>query len=426
MIFRRVALRATVVACTALLGVVSLASAQMPPATPPGTMGGGPQPTGMPDARMMSGIPMPMADLAVGTVSVRVVRGEISNTLADQPVDLLVNGTKRTAKTDASGRAQFTGLAPGDSLRAVTVVDGERIESQPFSVPASGGVRLMLTASGEGAAAAGGAAPVVGAVTFGGDSRIAIEFDDDSLSVYYLLDIVNNGTAAVAPRQPVTFDLPADAASATLLEGSSPQASVKGRRVTVAGPFKPGRTTAQIAYQLPPAGDARTLTQQFPVAFDAVVVAVQKPGDLRLSSVQLREQREMPANGKTYIMASGPGLPAGRPLTLELTGLPHHDTWPRVLALVIGVAVLLAGAWAALGRPADGTTARRRELENRREQLFADLLGVEQAGRSDAIDAEAQAERRSGLMKELERVYGELDTAGSHPTPAGVDRGTPL
>ncbi len=167
-------------ACIAVLFAPTVAYAQMPGAA--GMPGG--QPTGMPDARMMSGIPMPMADLPAGTVSVRVVRGEISSVLPNQPVDLIVNGATRTAKTDADGRAQFAGLTAGASAQAVTVVDGERLESQMFPIPAAGGVRLLLAASGTAAAGARPTAtPVTGSVTFGGDSRVAIEFDDDTMSV---------------------------------------------------------------------------------------------------------------------------------------------------------------------------------------------------------------------------------------------------
>ncbi len=408
-------------ACIAVLFAPTVAYAQMPGAA--GMPGG--QPTGMPDARMMSGIPMPMADLPAGTVSVRVVRGEISSMLPNQPVDLIVNGATRTAKTGADGRAQFAGLTAGASAQAVTVVDGERLESQMFPIPAAGGVRLLLAASGTAAAGARpNATPVSGSVTFGGDSRVAIEFDDDTMSVYYLLDIVNNGTAPVNPRTTVSFDLPADAISPTLLEGSSPQAAVKGRRVSVAAPFKPGRTTFQIAYQLPPAGGTRTLTQQFPLAFDSVAVAVQQPGDVQIASPQIRDQRQMPAEGKSYIMASGPALPAGRALTLDMSGLPHHESWPRMLALAVAALVLLVGAWAALGRQTDGSDARRRELEGRREQLFAELLRIEESKRGGVDDGEDR-ERRSRVMKELESIYGELDTPVPQPAPAGADRGTP-
>src|SRR5262245_8396183 len=89
----------------------------------------------MPDPRVMSGIPRPDEAQPSRTVSVRVIRGELSNNLPNQPVDLLVNGTPQTVRTGEDGRAQFTDLVPGARLKAVTVVDGERIESQEFAAP---------------------------------------------------------------------------------------------------------------------------------------------------------------------------------------------------------------------------------------------------------------------------------------------------
>ena len=50
-------------------------------------------------------------------------------------------------KTNDAGRAEFSGLAPGTRVKAVTTVDGERLESQAFPVQAQGGVRLMLVAT---------------------------------------------------------------------------------------------------------------------------------------------------------------------------------------------------------------------------------------------------------------------------------------
>jgi len=386
---------------------------------------GGGQTAGMPDARMMSGIPMPMTDLPDGTVSVRVVRGEISNTLPKQTVELIVDGKSRTAQTDDAGRAQFSGVPPGASAKAVVTVDGERIESEPFRVPDKGGVRLMLTASASPAAAG---PPVAGTVTFGGNSRIDIELDDDLLTVFYVLDIVNNGAVPVNPATPIAFDLPPGAVSATVLEGSTPQAKVAGTRVSVAGPFKPGRTSVQVAYQLPSAGGSQTLVQQFPATLDAFAIAVQKVGDLRLQSPQVTEQRDVPAEGKTYVLGNGPAVPAGRAVTLELTGLPHRETWPRNVSLVLAVAILGVGAWMAFGRSSeDGTAARRRDLERQRDRLFADLLALEQANRSRKVDADVYADRRADLMRTLERIYGELDSpapeVSRQGTPGGDDRG---
>jgi len=293
-------------------------------------------------------------------------------------------------------------------------------------MPEKGGVRLMLVASGADTAA--GAAPVPGVVTFGGDSRIAIEFDEDTLLVFYLLDVVNSGRAPVNPSTPVVFDLPEDAMGASLLEGSSPQAQVDGRRISVAGPFRPGPTAVRIGYQLAPAGDARTLVQHFPAAFGAMSIAVEKAGAVQVKSAQLAGQQEFVADGKVYVFASGPALPAGRPLTIELSGLPHHETWPRNVSLLVALAILGAGLWSARHRSESGVDVRRRELQGRRDRLFAELVRLERAKRAGTIDTGAYGERRAALMSALEGVYVELDTAAlfgasDTETPGGGDRG---
>src|SRR5512136_2108648 len=116
--------------------------------------------TQMPDVRTMSGVPRPVEELAAGTVSVRVVRGTLADVVADVPVELNVAGTSQVIRTDKQGRAEFTGVAPGKVARASAVLDGVRVASEEFVVPATGGVRLLLagTPSGDAAPGAGGAA----------------------------------------------------------------------------------------------------------------------------------------------------------------------------------------------------------------------------------------------------------------------------
>src|SRR5262245_21987695 len=104
----------------------------------------------MPDLSQMSGTPLPTSELPVGSVSVRVVRGSVSNNIPNQAVELRAGAQVWNATTDENGRATFSGIAPGTSIRAATTVDGTRLESQEFPVPASGGVRLMLVAKGTG------------------------------------------------------------------------------------------------------------------------------------------------------------------------------------------------------------------------------------------------------------------------------------
>ena len=53
-------------------------------------------------------------------------------------------------KTDEAGRAQFDNVPAGSSVKAVAIVDGERLESQEFQAPAQGGIRLLLVATDNG------------------------------------------------------------------------------------------------------------------------------------------------------------------------------------------------------------------------------------------------------------------------------------
>ena len=92
-------------------------------------------------------------------------------------------------------------------------VDGQRIESQSFNVPPDVGVRLVLVAGAAGAAARRRPGPrcravAAGEVVFAGDSRIQIEFDDDTLEVFYLFDLANPSAAPVTPKTELVFELP--------------------------------------------------------------------------------------------------------------------------------------------------------------------------------------------------------------------------
>ena len=101
----------------------------------------------MPDPKEIAGVPLPVSDVAAGTVTVRVIRGSLSNNLPGQAVELLVDGEPRRKTTGESGRAEFTGLATGSRVKAVAVVGGERLESQEFAVPSAGGTRVLLVAT---------------------------------------------------------------------------------------------------------------------------------------------------------------------------------------------------------------------------------------------------------------------------------------
>jgi hypothetical protein len=362
----------------------------------------------MPDPKTMSGIPRPVDDLPDSAVTVRLIRGQLSNNITGHDVQLLAGGKTITSKTDDAGRAEFKGVAAGTTVKAVTDVDGEHLESQEFAIPAHGGVRLMLVATDKAASAK----PAVnGQVQIGGQSRIVMQPTEDSLQIFYLLMVSNSQSAPVNPPTPFVFDVPADATGTTVLEGSSPLASVNGTHVTVSGPFPPGQTFAQVAYELPVSGGSMDVAQRFPAALDELAVVVKKVGDTKLTSPQIKAQQDMSADGETYIAATGPGVPAGQPISLTISGLPHHSALPQWTALTLALTIIVVGAWAATTRRDDegARAAERKRLVGRREKLLNDLVRVENDQRNGRLDPSRYATRRAELVALLEGVYGALD-----------------
>jgi hypothetical protein len=376
----------------------------------------------MPDPKQMSGIPRQDPAVPSGSVTVRLIRGDLANRILNHPVQLFVNDKPQEGRTDGEGRAQFDKLPPGATLKAVATVDGERLESQTFQVPSDGpGIRLMLVATDkekEARQAAEASAPAIaGQVVLGGDTRIVVEPGDESLDIFYILEIMNNARAPVNPATPFDFEMPAGVTGTTLFEGSTPLARVTGNHVRVNGPFPPGKTTLQLGARFPVTSGSVDLTLRLPAMVERVMVLVRKLGDIRLTSPQIKNQQDFPSGNEVVIAGVGGSVPANQPITLQLTGLPHHSQAPRVIALTLAALVVLAGVVAAW-RPAASTVARdeRKKLLARRERLFHDLVRLEEDHRNGRGDPSRYAARREDLVAALERVYGALD-AGETPGP---------
>ena len=375
----------------------------------------------MPDPKQMSGIPRPVDDLPKGAISVRLIRGELSNNISGHPVDLHVGSNVRTVKTDESGRAQFNDVPPGATVKATTEVDGERLESQEFAAPAEGGIRLMLVATDKAKAAAAAATPpVTGEVVIGPQSRVVMQPREEAVDVFYLLDITNNSRGPVNTAVPFAFDMPGDAKGCGIMQGSSPQATLNGTQVVVQGPFAPGSTFVQVACEIPAASGEIDIEQRFPAALDHLAVVVKKVGDTTLRSAQLKEQRELPADGEVFIAATGGAVAAGQPIELAVGGVPHHSPAPRRIALTLALVIALAGAWAA-GRPVEDGAAKvseRKRLVARRDKLFNELVRLEQDRRNGRIDDRRYVTRREDIVTALEQVYSALDSDETGPEPA--------
>lgn len=379
----------------------------------------------MPDFAQMAGRPLPAPELETGMVSVRVVRERMGNNVTNHPVTLAGPGQRLDANTDAQGRATFGDVPPGTRVVVQTVVDGETLQSEPFTIPARGGVRIALIAGLDAAAArerlereqVAQQPARQGLVVFGGESRVILEFQDDNLQVFYLLDIVNNARTPIDVGEPLFIVLPEGAVGAGALEGSSTLAVVQGDRIRINGPFPPGVTQVQVGYRLPYSGDTIVVSQQWPAAFEQVFVAAEKVGNLQIASPQFQQQQEANAGGAPFVMATGGRINAGDSLTLTLTGLPHRNTIVRDVGVAVGVLILIAGFWAALTGPRARNT-RTEELKRRKDKLFADLVALEEDHRHQRVDERRYTSRRQTLVAQLERVMGELDRGGGEGVAA--------
>ena len=111
-----------------------------------------------------AGMPLNDGTLAPGTLTVRVVKGAFTHDFANQLVEVEVAGGRiASARTGADGRAQFAHLPIGARVRAFSTVDGERLESDRFDIPAESGVRVLLVAdSGTGVPVSGNIGPDAG------------------------------------------------------------------------------------------------------------------------------------------------------------------------------------------------------------------------------------------------------------------------
>lgn len=381
-----------------------------------------------PDPREMSGIPRPDPNLQDGLITVRVIRGSFASNVLDHPVELLAGDAVSTADTDADGRASFMSLSPGSEVRVATTLDGERLVSRPFAAPGRGGVAVLLVGvAGDGGNLTPATVARPGRVTLGQDSRMLFELDEETIEVYYLLDVLNGTDGPIEPQTPFEFTLPSGAQAGTVLQGSTPRAIVDGPRVRVSGAFAPGITRLYVGYILPYSSGSLVLSQTFPADFDQLLVFVEKWGEMDVTSAQLDRRGEMAAEAAgdlPLLWGAGTRVPTGQPVVLELGGLPHHSKWPQIIALSLSGFIVAVSVWGASGSGVGDIEVQRvSALQTRREKLFLDLVKTEQQHRHGTIGPTRYGTRRSELIARLERVLRDLDE-GLAPVMSG-DSATP-
>ncbi len=132
-------------------------------ATSAGAQDPAPGSSGTPQMVRAAGMPLPDGSLPPGSLTVRIVQGAFAGDLSGIPVEIEIDGRdRRQALTGEKGRAEFAHLPIGARVRASAVVGNERLQSDPFPIPAESGVRVLLVTAEDHAPTAGAAsAPLV-------------------------------------------------------------------------------------------------------------------------------------------------------------------------------------------------------------------------------------------------------------------------
>ncbi len=193
-------------AATVSLGV-GAGGAHAQPAVAPDPAQAQLPPGGMPDPRMMSGIPRPDPQVPVGTITVRVIHGELAKLapgttvwLAAVGQDGAVTATKGTVAAD--GRATFAGLDSKGAVTytAFTLLGDDRLESQSITLDATSGVRLMLVGRKQDAANAPVGEPIDEENPLdkipAGEVRVALDGAAPPTTKVELIEIPPAGTVA--------------------------------------------------------------------------------------------------------------------------------------------------------------------------------------------------------------------------------------
>lgn len=138
----------------------------------------------MMDPSKMSGIPRPDPQVPPGTITVRLIRGQLSNRMTGVDVALIGGDKSWKQKTDDQGRATFAGLAAPGPYTAKATDGVEELASQAIELQPQMGSRVMLVfqpkaGTADGVAKADKAIPagtiIVRATGDGGEPAAGIE-----------------------------------------------------------------------------------------------------------------------------------------------------------------------------------------------------------------------------------------------------------
>ena len=173
-------------------------------------------------------------------------------------------------------------------------------------------------------------------------------------------------------------------------------------------------TSVQIAYRFPYSGGRVRVTQPLPLALGQTTVILRKLDGVEFQLANGQGQRDVPLEGRMYVVLNGGALPVGTPLDLTLSGLAASFRSGRCI-WGSGWARSSSSA-AACSRSAAPPRAGREEdaraLKVRRATLFEQLVSLERRRTGKLRDDPGLNARRNELMSQIEALDDALAEAG--------------
>jgi hypothetical protein len=329
----------------------------------------------------------------------------------------------RNGKSDASGQARFTDLPVGPQTGYAAVIDwkGLRLNTVPFGMPESGGVRAEIRAL----ARTGDPA----AITIGAGGRIVVQMRDDTLQILEFLPLENTSDKMFDPG-PGAFEIPLPSGfiGAQAQDNERKVDVRQNHGVAVHGPIVPKRSQliasdaerkaneVVFGFVLPYHGDTHDFSQPAPNGIGGLtLITDQKATGLTVSGAGVGAREERVLGGHKYWVMSLAAVPAGGAVKFTLSGLPSSDSGGRWFAGAVSLALVI-GACVFARRPTSGAggkrggrqtaTEERKRLVGEREALFGELVALERAAR--VMDKPVPADQRRQLVTRLEQVYQDI------------------
>jgi hypothetical protein len=397
----------------------------------------------------------PKADpaLGAGVIAVEVIRTSKRQPLAQQIVRILKEDGSEVTRgvTDGAGSVQLKGLTPG---RYVVELDafGKKIKSEVVELADQGlGVAFGVDwtpSQGSRAAAFSGVASgpdhvylarvdVGGhifrsqpfqltkdkgaAVILNGFSRLLFGFhgnaevDDARLWVSgFQLIIANLGEEPFDPGpEGLKIPLPQGFVGASVDEKWTSKVGVeKGKGLIWRGVFPPGQKAIGVAFALDIEDGGADINWYFPNGLERGSLVFERSPGLRIEGPQNAQRRERDMNGRVFTIIGDIFERPGETLAMKVRGLPQPPTWRRYAAGAAGIVVMALFGWGLFGlfsgRDENEASRARKELEEKRERLFARLVDLEKQMRAGKSSSKLD-KQRAKLKKDLEGVYRELD-----------------